>query len=94
MGMEVLGIVLRLEEVFDLEIPDEEVEKWQTVGDTYLYLLESLGLDLYDAPKQEADTWTPKSLWPVLQQVIVEELRVDADRVTLTTHYVDELGVG
>lgn len=35
-SLEHIEIVMALEEEFDTEVPDDDAEKWQTVGDIYL----------------------------------------------------------
>jgi len=37
-SLHIVEIVLRLEEVFDIEIPDEDAEKIQTVADAVAYI--------------------------------------------------------
>jgi acyl carrier protein len=34
---------MQMEETFDIEIPDDDAEKIQTIGDTFLYLQERRG---------------------------------------------------
>lgn len=37
-SLDVVELIMRLEEKFDVEIPDEEAEKIQTVGDAVNYI--------------------------------------------------------
>ena len=37
-SLDVVELIMRLEEKFDIEIPDEEAEKIQTVGDAVTYI--------------------------------------------------------
>jgi len=37
-SLDVVELIMRLEEKFDIEIPDEEAEKIQTVGDAVNYI--------------------------------------------------------
>jgi len=41
-SLDIVELVMTLEEEFDLEIPDEDAEKIQTVGDAIAYLKERL----------------------------------------------------
>jgi acyl carrier protein len=42
-SLDLVELIMSLEEEFDIEIPDEEAEKIQTVGDAMDYLQEALG---------------------------------------------------
>lgn len=37
-SLDIVELIMALEEEFDLEIPDEDAEKIQTVGDAYSYI--------------------------------------------------------
>jgi len=41
-SLDIVELVMSLEESFDLEIPDEDAEKIQTIGDATAYLKERL----------------------------------------------------
>jgi acyl carrier protein len=41
-SLDIVELVMSLEETFDLEIPDEDAEKMQTIGDAIAYLKERL----------------------------------------------------
>jgi len=41
-SLDVVELVMRIEEEFDIEIPDEDAEKIQTVGDAVRYIEEKL----------------------------------------------------
>jgi acyl carrier protein len=42
-SLDTVELVLAFEEAFDIEIPDEDAEKLQTVGDAMRYLKENQG---------------------------------------------------
>lgn len=42
-SLDVVELLMAIEEEFDLEIPDEDAEKIQTVGDAVEYIRERLG---------------------------------------------------
>ncbi len=42
-SLDIVELVMSMEEEFDLEIPDEDAEKIQTIGDAIAYLEERLG---------------------------------------------------
>ncbi len=41
-SLDIVELVMALEECFDIEIPDEDAEKIQTIGDAIAYLKERL----------------------------------------------------
>jgi acyl carrier protein len=41
-SLDIVELVMSLEETFDIEIPDEDAEKIQTIGDAVAYLKERL----------------------------------------------------
>ena len=41
-SIDAIGILIQLEGHFDIDIPDEEAEKWSTVGDGLHYLTDQL----------------------------------------------------
>ena len=41
-SLDIVELVMSLEEEFDVEIPDEDAEKMQTIGDAVSYLKERL----------------------------------------------------
>jgi len=42
-SLDLVELVMRFEEEFDIEIPDEDAERIQTIGDATAYLKEKLG---------------------------------------------------
>jgi acyl carrier protein len=42
-SLDIVELVMSMEEEFDIEIPDEDAEKIQTIGDAIAYLEERLG---------------------------------------------------
>ncbi|MDD3692869.1 MAG: acyl carrier protein [Oscillospiraceae bacterium] len=41
-SLDVVDMLMSLEDEFDVEIPDEEIEKMQTVGDVVTYIEENM----------------------------------------------------
>ncbi len=41
-SLDIVELVMAMEEVFDVEIPDDDAEKIQTIGDAISYLKEKL----------------------------------------------------
>lgn len=42
-SLDIVELIMAFEEAFDIEIPDEDAEKLQTVGDAIKYLKENQG---------------------------------------------------
>jgi acyl carrier protein len=42
-SLDIVELVMALEEEFDIEIPDEDAEKIQTIGDAFAYIKEKVG---------------------------------------------------
>ena len=42
-SLDIVELVMAMEEEFDIEIPDEDAERIQTIGDATSYLKEKLG---------------------------------------------------
>jgi acyl carrier protein len=42
-SLDIVEIVMAMEEEFDIEIPDDDAEKIQTIGDAFAYVKERVG---------------------------------------------------
>jgi acyl carrier protein len=42
-SLDIVELVMALEEEFDVEIPDDDAEKIQTIGDAFAYIKEKVG---------------------------------------------------
>lgn len=42
-SLDIVELVMAMEETFDIEIPDEDAEKIQTIGDAFSYVKDRLG---------------------------------------------------
>jgi acyl carrier protein len=42
-SLDIVELVMAMEETFDIEIPDDDAEKIQTIGDVFSYVKERLG---------------------------------------------------
>jgi len=42
-SLDIVELVMAMEEKFDIEIPDDDAEKIQTIGDAFSYVKEHLG---------------------------------------------------
>ncbi len=106
MGLDLVEIVLQTEETFNLNLPDDECEQIQTVGD--LYRLVSSKLQLPHIPGIEIETagtgksrmrsrtslgtWSPPDVWLTVKAIVVEQLQVDEKDVKEEASFVKDLG--
>ena len=42
-SLDIVELVMAMEEEFDIEIPDDDAEKIQTIGDAFAYIKEKVG---------------------------------------------------
>jgi acyl carrier protein len=101
MGLDVIELVMRVEETFSLDLPDDECEQVRTVGDLYRLVLKKL--DLTYQPASEIETlpptfqakyppWTTAKVWITLKDIIFDQLQVDGDEIREPASFVDDLG--
>ena len=103
MGLDVVEIVLRTEEVFGIDIPDEEAGSAVTVGDLYRLVLKKLdipyqpvseqnGRDRSRLPASTTTSWSAADVWVTLKAIIQYQLQVNADDVREGTAFLKDLG--
>jgi len=108
MGMDTVELIIRTEEVFSVDLPDEECGRVQTVGDLYRLVLSKITLtDVPLAAPQAVSPvgrsrledqfpalspWTPEDAWATLVAVIQDQLQVEKDKITEHARFVDDLG--
>jgi len=86
MGLDTVELVMAIESEFAIEIPDAEAEKMECVGDTYDFVLKSLRESAPGGVIDEA------RVWERLREIIVEQLGVRPEQVTLEASFVYDLG--
>ncbi len=62
-SLETVELVMALEEAFNIEIPDEDAEKFRTVGDLVDYIE-------HKAKPREPKEALIKKVWHVIQQIL------------------------
>jgi acyl carrier protein len=107
MGLENIEIVLRTEETFNINLPDDECSKVVTVGDLYRLVLSKLELPYVQAKEVEAEThgrdrshlrmpslssWSPPDVWLPLKGIIVDQLQVKEEDVKEEAAFMHDLG--
>lgn len=83
MGLEIIELVMRVEEEFKLEIPDEDAEKFRTIGDIADYI----------AAKQQIPSGNQEQLWQQVHAIAVDELAISPDLITRDARMVEDLGL-
>jgi len=107
MGLDTVEIVLRTEETFNVDLPDDECGMVVTVGDLYRLVLSELELPYVQANEVEAGThgrdrshlmmpslasWSPPDVWRTLKGVIVDQLQVEEEDVKEEAAFMRDLG--
>jgi acyl carrier protein len=104
MGLDVVEVVMRCEEEFDIQLDDWRLEHMQTVGDLFELICEQLllpfGQDL-PTPKSGANVpldvavpggWTRDTVWSKLVEIVIDQLQVKPDEVNYTSKFGEHLG--
>jgi len=84
MGLDTVELVMKVEETFDLEIPDRVAAKLATVGQLQSYLVERIN-QRGDLPVD------PAAIFVRLRDIICKQLGVKADAVTPDARFVEDL---
>jgi acyl carrier protein len=84
MGLDTVELVMKVEETFDLEIPDVVAAKLATVGQLHSYLVERIN-QRSDLPVDPAATFVR------LRDIICRQLKVKPDAVTPDARFVEDL---
>ena len=107
MGMDTVEIVLRTEEIFNIDLPDRECERIVTVGDLYRLVLNKLELSYVPANEIEVGTiggdrsqlkaqtvssWSPPDVWRTLKGIIVNQLQIEERDVKEDAAFSRDLG--
>ena len=97
MGLDTVEIVLRTEETFNVDLPDDQCSQVITVGDLYRLVLGNLKLPYVPAKEIEAGghgrnrshlrmpslpQWSPSDVWLTLKGIIADQLQVSEEDVT------------
>ena len=103
MGLDVVELVLRCEEVFDIELEDNRLEHTRTVGDLFELICAQLGLPTSQtspatltgptSPHRSSKPWARETAWATLVGICTDQLQVDEDKITYTARFVEDLRV-
>ena len=107
MGLDIVELIMRTEEVFSIDLPDSECESVRTVGDLYRLVLDKLSLPYMASLEIETKSlgvvtplskalhlvsWTTPDVWRTLTLIIQEQLGIDTTRITEAATFIDDLG--
>jgi acyl carrier protein len=107
MGLDIVEIVLRTEETFNVDLPDDECSQVITVGDLYRLVLSKLELPYVPAKEIEVGghgrnrshlkmpsllSWSPPDVWLTLRGIIVDQLQVHEEDVKEEAAFLRDLG--
>jgi acyl carrier protein len=107
MGLDTVEIVLRTEEAFNIDLPDDECSRIITVGDLYRLVLAKLELPYVAAKEIEAGTkgrdlsrqgapdrssWASPDVWFTLKSIVVAQLQVGDENVKEEAAFLRDLG--
>jgi len=84
MGLELVGIVIRLEEEFDIKISDEDAVRITTPGQLVDYLMARPEL-----AKRSRDA-VAESVW----QIVEQEIGIDRKHFTEQSRFIQDMGAG
>ncbi len=104
MGLDTIELVLRTEEIFSVDLPDDGCARVVTVGDLYRLLLGKLQLPYLPAAEAESlpyrvdrsrifhlQPWTTPDVWANLKAIIMDHLQVPEDEVHESARFLDDL---
>ena len=86
MGLDAVELVLSVEKVFDIELPDEVAAKIFTVGDLHEYVFAELSR--LGRPNLNRDI-----IYDLLRNVICFQLGVESERVVPNARFIQDLGL-
>lgn len=106
MGLDLVELVPRTEEVFGVDLPDEECQLIRTVGDLYRLTLEKLALPYERSDEIESNylgrtrplgsgiptsPWTAADTWLTLKALIREQLGTEPSAIKESAGFIDDL---
>jgi hypothetical protein len=93
LGLDVVELVIRCEDVFEIDLRDEDMERVHTVGDLYTAICKELKFAPCIAPKLETGrnrlprkvlnlepyVWNAEDTWATLVAIFVDQLAVEEE---------------
>ncbi|HWW23200.1 MAG TPA: hypothetical protein VNY78_04815 [Edaphobacter sp.] len=103
MGLDIVELVLRCEETFEIELEDWRLGQMRTVGDLYELICEQLGVpsgSLQPRPANRAaiplaitppEGWNRDTVWAKVVQMVVDQLQVGSEEVVYSADFGEDL---
>jgi len=107
MGLDASEIIMQTEEVFGVDLPDEDCRRVRTVNDLYWLVLDRLKLP-YLAPHEieeaswgrsrfkswlgGASRWDAPDVWRTLKAIIEDRLEIDPGAIVPNARFLEDLG--
>ena len=106
MGMDIVDIVMRAEETFAIDLPNDECASIVTVGDFFRLVLDKLQLPYQPADELERThsgrdysspaslhlaQWNTADVWATLRGIITDQLQVNPEEVRERSSFVADL---
>ncbi|HEX8234676.1 MAG TPA: phosphopantetheine-binding protein [Abditibacteriaceae bacterium] len=88
MGLEIVELIMRVEEEFEIEIPDSDAEKLETVGALYHYVVETLSAN--SAPDHDSSSASDE-IWNKLCSIFANEFAIPPLKIRPEAHFVYDL---
>lgn len=86
MGLDMVEIIVKTENVFDINFYDDELAKIKTVGEFYELILEKTN----NKTKKLEDL----EVWNNLIKIIAKILDIDKNEINKSSRFIDDLGAG
>lgn len=105
MGLDIVELVLRTEEVFSITIEDSDAEQLRTVGDLYEQVCKLLNISptpnpatpnaLHKPPPNKHSplkTYTADDIWIMLVTIVHDQFQVDVSEIRYNATFQNDLG--
>lgn len=108
MGLDLVELVVHTEEVFSINLPDEECAQISTVGDLYKLILkklhlpyvpsheietQSLGKVMSSTRMMQLSNWTAPNVWVTLKHLIHDQLGIKHSDILESSRWMEDLRV-
>lgn len=86
MGLDMVEIIVKTENVFDINFYDDELAKIKTVGEFYELILEKTN--------NKTEKLEDLEVWNNLIKIIVKILDINENEINKSSRFIDDLGAG
>jgi hypothetical protein len=96
MGLDVVELILRCEELFAITLADDELTRIRTVGEFYTLNCRELNVipdTRSKLPPPEPQVWTPSLVWAYVVAIVVDQQGLKPERIQPHAEIVRDLGI-